>query len=135
MSKKIFVNLPVASSKKSRAFYEALGLTCNEQFSNDDTVCMVYSEEIYFMFLEHKRFADFSPRPLADTTKEVAMLIALDRDTREDVDAVAATALANGGSDNGMDQDLGFMYSKSISDPDGHILEVFYMDMSQMPQG
>lgn len=130
----VFINLPVENSKASRAFYEALGFTCNEQFSNEETVCMVLSEHIYFMLLEHKPFAGFSPRPIADTKKEVGVIIALDRDSKADVDKFADTMVANGGVSNGKDQDLGFMYSKSLSDLDGHILEVFYMDM-QFPAG
>jgi predicted lactoylglutathione lyase len=32
-------------------------------------------------------------------------------------------------------QDHGFMYGRSFEDVDGHIWEIMFMDMSQMPQG
>jgi uncharacterized protein len=44
------------------------------------------------------------------------------------VDAMADTAPASGGSPANEVQDLGFMYSRSFQDPDGHTWEVFWMD-------
>jgi predicted lactoylglutathione lyase len=46
------------------------------------------------------------------------------------------TAGAHGGkADVNPVQDHGFMYGRSFEDPDGHIWETFWMDVSQMPQG
>jgi predicted lactoylglutathione lyase len=52
------------------------------------------------------------------------------------VDKLADAAGAAGGkADVNPKQDLGFMYGRSFEDVDGHIWEVFCMDMSQMPGG
>ena len=64
------------------------------------------------------------------------MLLALSLEGRGAVDAMNIAARANGGTaDINPKQDLGFMYNRSLADPDGHIWEAFWMDMSAMPQG
>ncbi|SEW29904.1 hypothetical protein SAMN04488515_2118 [Cognatiyoonia koreensis] len=128
MTKMIFVNLPVSDVKRSRAFYTALGFTVNEEFSDDTTACIVVSEHIYIMILEHARFKDFAPRPVAETQKVTGSLFALTCESREAVDTMLSAALAHGGTDNKKPQDIeGFMYGQSFSDPDGHVFEPFYM--------
>jgi predicted lactoylglutathione lyase len=130
MPQMVFINLPVTDIAQSRTFYESLGFSINPQFSDDETACVVVSDTIFFMIMTHGKFAGFSPRPIADTQAATSALIALTRDSREAVDAFGAAVVANGGSDNGKPQDLGFMYGQSYSDPDGHVLEVVWMDPS-----
>lgn len=133
MSRKLFVNLPVADLAKSIAFYEALGFTRNPHFSDDTAACMVISEENHVMLLTHAKFKDFVKLPLADAKTAVGMLAALSFDSKAAVDAIAATAQAHGGAEHRPAQDLGFMYSRSVSDPDGHIWEPFWMDPAAIP--
>ena len=59
MPQMIFVNLPVTDVPRARAFYQGLGWTINEQFSDATTACIVVSEAIYFMILTHERFQGF----------------------------------------------------------------------------
>jgi hypothetical protein len=80
------------------------------------------------MLLDRDRFGGFAPRPVGEPQRETAVLVALSRDSRADVDATLAAALAQGGTDNGKPQDHGFMYGQSVSDPDGNVLEFFWMD-------
>jgi len=62
--------------------------------------------------------------------------LALSCESRAEVDKLADAAAAAGGkADVNPKQDLGFMYGRSFEDVDGHIWEVFCMDMSQMPDG
>lgn len=43
-------------------------------------------------------------------------------DSREAVDVMSQSAAANGGTaDTNPVQDLGFMYSRDLTDPDGHV--------------
>ena len=44
MAKMIFVSLPVSDVARSTAFYEAIGLTGNAQFSDHTTSCLVFSD-------------------------------------------------------------------------------------------
>ena len=125
-----FVNLPVTDLSRSRAFYAALGFSFDERFSDDTAASVVISEHIYVMLLTHEKFATFTPRPVGDPSRDTSVLLALSRDSREAVDAFMAAGLGAGGTDNDKVQDYGFMYGRSISDPDVNILEVMWMDVS-----
>lgn len=127
MGKKVFINLPVADLPKSLAFYQALGFANNPQFSDDTAACIVISDTIYVMLGTHDKFRQFTPKDICDTSKAVEVLLNLSCDTKEEVDSLVAKALAAGGSTYDEPEDLGFMYSHSFVDPDGHGWGIFYM--------
>lgn len=135
MPRMIFVNLPVADLAASIAFYEALGFTNNPQFTDATAACMVWSEAIHVMLLTHGKWRSFTDRPIPPAgSSEVSLALALDG--REAVDAMIAAAAANGGTaDVNPVQDLGFMYGRDLTDPDGHVWGPFWMEMSAMPSG
>jgi predicted lactoylglutathione lyase len=130
MPKMIFVNLPVTDVEKSTAFYEAIGFEKNPQFSNEQASCMVWSDTIYVMLLDHGFYSTFTTKPIADTHAVSAALICLSRESRADVDAITGAAVAAGGRETRDKQDMGFMYSRAFDDPDGHTFEVMHMDMA-----
>ena len=136
MAKQIFVNLPVRDLPRSKAFYEALGAVNNPQFTDETAACMVLSDTIYVMLLTHAKWASFTTRPITDTRQSGEVSLALSLDDRQAVDALVEAAAAKGGkADVNPPQDHGFMYQRSVEDPDGHLWEPFFMDMSQMPKG
>lgn len=120
MNKQIFISLPVADLPRSLAFFKALGFSHNPQFSDDTGACVVVSDTILVMLLTHARFRDFTPKDICDTSKAVEVLISLSCESRDQVDDLVAKALAAGGSTYDKPEDLGFMYSHSFVDPDGH---------------
>lgn len=129
MARMIFVNLPVTDLARSVRFYEAVGATKNPQFSDDSAACMVFSETIFVMLLTHERFRSFTARRIPDSHESAQMLIAMNCDSTAAVDEVVAKAAAAAGTaDPNPKQELGFMYSRSYADPDGHIWEAFWMD-------
>jgi predicted lactoylglutathione lyase len=132
MPKLIFVNLPVADLPRSVAFYEAVGAVRNPQFSDDTAACMVVSETISVMLLTHDKFGQFTPRPIADAHAATEVLLCVSCDSREAVDTFAEAALAHAGAEPRGPQDHGFMYGRSIADPDGHIWEPMWMDMAAL---
>ncbi len=133
MAKMIFVNLPVRDLAASAAFYEALGAEVNQQFSGDTSKSLMFSDTIGVMLLTHERYAEFTKRPIGDARRESQALIALNVDTRDAVDATLDRAVAVGGkADPNPAQDHGFMFGRSVEDPDGYVWEVFWMDMSAM---
>ena len=135
MSKLIFVNLPVAELARSIAFYEAIGTTKNDQFSDHTAACMVFSETIHVMLLTHDKFRQFTPKPISDARKSTEVLLCVSSGSREEVDATVAKAAGAGGSaDPGPKQDHGFMYGRSFEDPDGHIWELAWMDVDAAMQ-
>jgi uncharacterized protein len=130
MVKQIFVNLPVKNLQSSIEFFTKLGFTFNAQFTDDTSTCMVMSDTIYAMLLNHEKFQGFSPNPISDATKQTEVLIALSLESREAVSDMIAKAVAAGGKTYKDPQDMGFMYQHGFQDLDGHIWEVFYMDPS-----
>jgi uncharacterized protein len=134
MPAKIFVNLPVTDLARSIAFYTALGFTQNHQFSDDTAACMVISEQNYVMLLTHEKFKGFSGAPIPDARKATGLMVALECQSRGAVDATVKAVLARGGSEPRPAVDLGFMYQRTIADPDGHRWEPFHMEMSKMPK-
>lgn len=135
MSTMIFVNLPVASLKRSMDFFTALGYTFNPQFTDENAACLVIEEDhIYAMLLTPEFFKRFTKKEIADSKQTTEAILALAVDSRQDVDALVDKALAAGGSASNEPDDQGFMYSRSFQDPDGHLWEVLYMDVSAMPQ-
>jgi uncharacterized protein len=133
MSKMIFVNLPVADLSKSMAFYGALGFTNNPHFTDETAACMMWSENIMVMILTHEKWKSFTTRPIPDSGSSEVML-ALALDSKEDVNSLVETGAAKGGTaDLNPPQDHGFMYQRTLADPDGHIWEPFWMDLSAVP--
>lgn len=124
----IFVNLPIADIKRSRRFYEALGYSINEKFSDASGACVVVSDTIFFMILEHEKFKGFLSSPMGDPARSTSVIMALSQDSRDAVDGFAAAALASGGFEPKAATDLGFMYNRTICDPDGNRFEPFWMD-------
>lgn len=131
MAKMIFVNLPVADVERSADFYAAIGCTKDERFSQTGSAAaMTWSDSIVFMLLSHEFFGGFTPRKIADARTTTEVLIALSRDSRDEVDAIVERAMAAGGKgDIREPQDMGFMYGRTFEDLDGHIFEPNYMDL------
>jgi predicted lactoylglutathione lyase len=132
MPKMIFISLPVDNVAASKRFYEALGFRFNPQFSDDTTASMVWSEVITVMLHTHAKWGTFTSRPIPPITASEVML-AVSCDQRETVDVMNVAAAANGGqADINPVKDLGFMYNRSLADPDGHVWEAVWMNPAAM---
>ena len=134
-SRLIFVNLPVADLAASKAFFGALGFTFDEKFTDDSCACMVVSEQAYVMLLDRSRFADFTPKPVADARASTEAILCLSAASRDEVDSLADTALGAGASPAKDPMDHGFMYGRSFNDPDGHQWEVMWMSQEAIEAG
>lgn len=135
MTKMIFVNLPVRDLKASTAFYTALGGTLNPQFSGEKAACMMLSDAIVVMLLTHEHYRQFTQRPIGDARRESQALIALSVDSRDAVNAtLEKTTAAGGRADPNPPQDHGFMFGRSVEDPDGNVWEIMWMDQSALAQ-
>lgn len=134
MARQIFINLPVSDLEKSLNFYSALGFTNNPQFSDDSAKCMVWSDHIFVMLLRRERFETFATKPLSDPSATVAGLYSLSMESVDEMNKVLENGLNAGGKEPHEMRDHGFMQERSIEDPDGHTWEIFYMDLSKLPQ-
>jgi len=133
MSKKIFINLPVADLKTSMEFYTKIGFTNNPAFTDDTAACMVLTDEIYVMLLTHDKFSQFTSKEIIDAKTRIGVINSISVDSLAEVNTMADTALNAGGSEPSPAKDYGFMQQRSFADPDGNHWEVLYMDMSQYP--
>jgi len=133
MAKQVFINLAVKNLPKSVSFYTALGFSENPQFSDDSGKCMMWSEHIYVMLLNHEKFKTFITKPIAETQSSVAALYSLSVNSIDEVDEIMANGLNAGGIEPNEAKDYGFMFQRTIEDFDGHTWEIFFIDMTKIP--
>jgi hypothetical protein len=99
----------------------------------------MFSDAIGVMLLTHDHYRRFTQRPIGDARRESQALLALTVDSRDAVDRTLTQAIAAGGrADPNPLQDHGFMYGRSVEDPDGNVWEIMWMDaaaLAQPPQG
>ena len=101
----------------------------NPQFSGPRSSSLMFSDAIGVMLLTHDHYREFTKRPIGDARRDSHTLLALSVDNRAAVDATATRAAAAGGRpDPNPAQDHGFMYGRSIEDPDGYVWEIMWMD-------
>ncbi|SEF11998.1 VOC family protein [Jiangella alba] len=125
MSRKIFVNVCSQDLRRSIDFYAALGFTLVEEFTNEQAACLVLTDSIYVMAVTEGFFGETVTNGISTTGTQV--VLALELDSREEVDEVADRALAAGGEKAKDPMDEGFMYGRSVLDPDGHHWELMWM--------
>ena len=133
MATKVFINLPVKDLDKSISFFTNLGYSFNPQFTDEKAGCMIISESIFAMLLTETYFQTFTRKKVSDAKESTEVLIALDTNSREEVQQMVAKAVALGGTIYKEQQDHGWMYQHSFADLDGHQWELVYMDMTQLP--
>ncbi len=135
MHKQIYVNLAVDNLERSKAFFSALGLSFEAQFTNEQAACLILGENIYAMLLVKDLFKSFTRKSLCNPKESTEALIGLSCESRAEVDALVAKAIAAGGTAPRAPQDHGFMYGHGFEDIDGHIWELIYMDPNANPAG
>jgi predicted lactoylglutathione lyase len=90
---------------------------------------MMWSDTIVVMLLRHDFWATFTSKAIPNPKESAQMALAINFDSREDVDTITEAAGRNGGTaDQSPPQDHGFMYQRSFEDPDGHNWEPLWMD-------
>lgn len=131
--KQVFINLAVKDVERSKDFYTQLGFTLNPQFSDDQGKCMVWSDTIFLMIMSHEKFKSFTNKPIADTKNNIAGLFALSVENTDQVNEMVENGLKAGGTEPMPMTDYGFMQLRKIEDFDGHTWEIFYMDVTKIP--
>lgn len=132
----IFINLPVTDLDRAKAFYEAIGFSINPDFTDHNAACVVVEKDhSYFMILVREYFQTFTKLPLGDPSVSPTTTVAIFQDSREEVDDIVAKGMAAGGAEPQEANDLGFMYQRTLTDPDGNILEFGWMDPAAAEQG
>lgn len=129
MGTKIFINLPSKDLQRTARFFAKVGYRFDPQFSGENGQCMVITDDIYVMFLTEQFFKSFTKKEIPESS--AGAIYALTADNREAVDDFMQRCVAEGGKDISQPQTVDFMYTRSFEDPDGHIWEIFHMDMEK----
>ncbi len=132
-AKQIFVNLPVKDLKRSVDFFTKVGFEFNANFTDESATCMIIGDNIYAMLLVEDRFQSFISKKISNAADTAEVIVALSVESREQVDLIVQAALDAGAKPYNDPQDHGFMYGWSFQDPDDHLWEVSYMDLSSFP--
>ena len=128
-----FPNIQVASAAATREFWTSLGYEFDPMYSTDDVLCLVLQKgAVAVMLHEAESFARFLPGTTAsDSRAATEVLLSFDLASREAVDALYEGVIAAGGTQARPTEDLGFMYTRSFRDLDGHVWEPFFMDQAK----
>ena len=129
----VFPNYAVADIQRATAFYEGLGFAKNPQFSDEATSCVVVNDQVAIMLLEHAKFDEFlvggQQRAPQGTLEN---LLALLLGSNAEVDAFASAGEAAGGTlSKPVEANEWGMYGGQLTDPDGHIIDFFFMEAPQ----
>lgn len=127
MHQQIFVNLPIENMARTQAFFNALDYRFNPEFTNDQGACLVVGDNLFVMLLVKDFYQTFTSKAIADARTTSEVLVCLSCQSRDEVDALVAKATAAGATTPRPAQDLGFMYSRSFDDLDGHTWEFVHM--------
>ncbi|MEW9581809.1 VOC family protein [Paraburkholderia sp. DGU8] len=135
MHKQIYVNLAVDDLDRSKAFFTALGFSFEPRFTNEQAACLILGENLDAMLLVKDLFKSFTRKSLCNPKESTEAPIDLSCESRGEVDALVARALAAGGAVPRAPQDYGFMYGHGFEDIDGHSRELIHMDPNAQAAG
>lgn len=127
-TKQIFVNIPVKNLEASMDFFQTIGFSFDQRFTDENAACMILGSGMYVMLLQEAFFQTFTNKNMVDTSREAEAILAISADSKEEVNEIVQKALEAGGRPSNEPMDGGFMYGWSFQDIDGHLWEVMYMD-------
>ena len=137
MPKEFWLSLPVKNIERSKAFFTNLGFKFNTTYGNGpNSACLVIGEKnVVVMLFDEPTFKQCIGGAAMELSKSTEVLLSIDAQTKEEVDAMTQKAVDAGGSSTHVPKEMqGWMYGSVFSDPDGHKWNVLYMDMSKMPK-
>lgn len=135
-SRSLIVNIPVADVERSRAFFLKLGFGLDPRASDEgEHALIVFGDDASVMLSSHESFARYSHRPAADPATHALALYSFTVASRDEVDRVSATAIAEGATEADGAEDFGFMYTRSFFDLDGHGWQVMWVDPAPAADG
>jgi predicted lactoylglutathione lyase len=124
----LIVNLPVADVERSKAFFLKLGFGLDPRASDGaDNALIVFGDGASVMLSSPESFAKYSRLPAGDPTTHALALYTFTVASRDEVDTISATALAEGATEADGAEDFGFMYTRSFFDLDGHGWQILWI--------
>lgn len=129
----VFLSLPVSDLTKSIEFYQAIGFKKKMMFPEDSGAWMDLSDTFSVMLITQTKWKEFTPRAIPDAKKTAQFGLSITKENKIAVDNMIENgAKAGGMADPNPVENFDFMYGRSVEDPDGHIVEAKWMDISAM---
>ncbi|RZS44377.1 putative lactoylglutathione lyase [Herbihabitans rhizosphaerae] len=114
------IGLPVTDVAKSKEFFTALGFTVNP-YVDDEKLCnIVLNDGSSLMLYAREVFTSYTGVAVPDPASAREVMNGFAAESREQVDEIAAKALAAGGGSLGDAQENGGLYMRAFTDLDGH---------------
>jgi uncharacterized protein len=127
VDRQVFINLPVKDLRAAKAFYVALGWSINPAYTDENAACVVMGGGLFAMLHTHDSLKRFTTKSVCDSHSSTEVLVAVQVESKEEVDRIVAAALKNGGSAPRPPQDHGFVYYHPFEDIDGHTWEPMWL--------
>lgn len=124
-----YVNLPTKDVSAASDFYTSMGFEIDAEYSNDQNVFVIIREHIKLILADEDFFRQSEQRDVADTSTVAEVGLAIEVADREKVDRMFDAGIAAGGKQAGEtveEAEIG-MYSRGLTDPDGHRLDILCM--------
>ena len=134
MIKQIFVNLSVKNLNKTMKFFSKVGFRFNPQFTDKNATCLILGKNIFAMLMTEKTMKRFTKKKVINTRKNMEVINSLFLGSRREVDQMMKKVKAAGGKETRKADDYGWMYGRAFQDIDGHLWEVFYMNIKKAPK-
>ena len=126
--------MPVSNVAASRDFFSALGFKFNEQFSNEESICLIIGENMFGMLNNVSKFERFIDKKVVPKDSN-EVIISLACESTEEVRKLSEAAFAKGARKINEPEDHGFMYSWGFEDLDGHLWDLFWMNPEHVIKG
>lgn len=127
----IWLNLPVNDLQKSKQFFRDIGFCENTMHKETPYLgsFLIGDKDFVLMLFPKDEMAKWLGTEITDTEKSNEMLINIDAQSKEEVDAFANTVTKAGGNVNfAPTQVEDWMYITSFSDLDGHRWSMLFMN-------
>lgn len=129
MENKFFISIPSKDLKATTTFFARMGFSFDPQFSDDNSKCLIISDATFVMIITEELFKTFTGKDIPGPS---GVILSFTRESRESVDEFMESCITAGGIDVSKPQTMDAMYVRSFEDPDGHLWEVFHMDVASM---
>lgn len=136
-TKNFWFNLPVKDVEKAAVFFRSLGFRESEMHPSSSHMARFFigEQNVVMMLFPENNFSEYTGIAVSDTKQGAEVLLNIDAQSQQEVDAYAAHAKAAGGTVYLKPILLqGWMYTCGFADLDGHRWNVLYMDVDKMPK-
>lgn len=125
MSKKLYLNLPVKDTVKARDFYVGIGFETKAEYSNPMSEAIIINDDTLFLLVKEDAFTQAAKRSAVDTATAAEAVLAIEVDSREQVDDIVNKAVQAGAQEIDEAFEHEGMYTRIFRDLDGHQCNIF----------